>query len=434
MNAFIENLSKISPVTITGQVLSVCGPIIGAKMCCNAAPGDIVEIDTRITGKTIEAEVLSCKDNQYALTPLENNKVISPGATIYYKGSKNLIHLSHKLIGTIVNSKGQIIEKFSTKKVNYSFPEEYDSPIAQAPSALNRSLISEKFHTGIRAIDGLLTLGQGSRIAVLAEPGVGKSTLLGMLAQSSSADINVIALIGERGREVKEFIECTLPESAKNNTICVVSTSDEPAALRVRASQTAMRIAEYFRDQGLNVMLQLDSLTRLVRALRELGLAAGEMPVRNGYPPSVFSTLPQFIERSGPGETGSITAFYTSLLTAAVEEDPMVEELISLTDGHIKLSSNLAAKGHYPAIDILGSLSRLQHLAEKPIREAANTLRAHLAVINEEKDSLLFGAEAGPELQKALELKPKIDAFLRQQREETSSYKECTSQLLEISS
>lgn len=387
-----------------------------------AAPGDLVEVYPTNGSPEIKAQVISCVHSRYTLSPLEHFVGIGPGSKVSFVSENSSFGISQNLLGAVINSMGKVIQRNSAKIVDYSFSPEFRHLNTSPPLPLERTSISEAFETGIKAIDGLLTLGRGSRIVVLAEPGVGKSTLLGMLLKHTDAEIKVVALIGERGREVREFVDRHMTSSEAANTICIVSTSDEPPALRIRAATIAMTIAEFFRDHGLNVMLQVDSLTRLLRAYRELGLAAGELPIRKGYPASVFSYLPNYIERAGPKGKGTITAFFTALLTANVEEDPMVEEIISLTDGHISLSHDLARKGHYPAIDVLQSLSRLQHLAGREVVKSANILREAIAVLEEQKDSMLFGAKPSEELTKALKIRADLETFLRQDADSKSDY------------
>ena len=317
---------------------------------------------------------------------------------IRHQGSAPRIRCSSSLLGCVVDSLGRPMKRIAESDGNAELSAARLDIERPAPKPFERAPISEIFETGCKVIDTFVTLGKGQRICVLAEPGVGKSTLLGNFAKSSSAEANVIALVGERGREVQEFIDGALTPETRGKTVVVASTSDESSLSRATAPLTAQRIAEYFRSAGLDVLLQVDSLTRYIRALRELGLAAGELPVRRGYPPSVFTKLPELIERAGTEGRGSITAVYTTLTSASFDEDPMIEEIKAVTDGHIVLSKQLADEGRFPAVDILRSLSRIQpRLLNASQLNTLRTCRAHIARFEAEKDLLAFGATLSPE-------------------------------------
>jgi flagellum-specific ATP synthase len=293
------------------------------------------------------------------------------------------------------------------------------TPVEQpAPNSLDRPPITSVLPTGVKAIDGLLTCGRGQRLGIFAGSGVGKSSLLAMLARGTEADVNVIALVGERGREVNEFIEHALGPAGVARSVLVVATSDAPAPLRVQAAATATAIAEWFRESGKQVLLIVDSITRLAHAQRELGLAAGEPPTTRGYPPSVFSLLPRLIERTGQTRRGAITAFYSVLVDGDDPDEPISDALRGLLDGHIVLSRRLASEGRYPAIDCLASLSRLQSAVAPPaLREAATRVRRHLAELHRHEDLLAVGAyRAGsnPALDQAINARPAIEQFLAQ--------------------
>jgi len=351
---------------------------------------------------------------------------IVPGAKVTHAGTAPTLALSPELLGCAVDTLGRTILRFAEPAEHLRFlPAEAGALFQNAPLPFERRPITRTLSTGIRAIDGFLSLGKGQRVCIIAEPGVGKSTLMATIARNTEADINVLALIGERGREVQDFIEEALTEETKRRTVIVVSTSDESSLSRATAPLAAQRIAEYFRDQGQDVLLQLDSLTRYLRALREIGLAAGELPVRRGYPPSVFLRLPELIERAGTTAKGSITALYTVLSSSSVDEDPMLEEIKGLTDGHFLLSKALADSGHYPAIDILASLSRLQRkLLGRESMNAIQGLRAKLAKFYSEKDFLSLGAKPTEELAQAVAYSEALLDYLKQPLDTTSSLEE----------
>jgi type III secretion protein N (ATPase) len=287
------------------------------------------------------------------------------------------------------------------------------------PAALSRRPVSAPLETGVRAIDGLITLGIGQRIGLFAGSGVGKSTLLGAIARGASADVVVVALVGERGREVGEFLEHSLGEAGRRRAVVVVATSDAPPVERLRAAQVATAMAEHFRDLGKSVLLLVDSVTRFARAQREIGLAAGEPPARRGYPPSVFTQLPRLLERSGQGETGSITAIYTVLVEGSDMDEPIADEVRGILDGHIVLERKLAARGHYPAIDVLQSLSRVMaKVTAKSQQASAQRARALLAAFEEKRDLIALGAYAkgsDPRLDQAIAAAPELERFLRQE-------------------
>jgi type III secretion protein N (ATPase) len=303
------------------------------------------------------------------------------------------------------------------------------------PSALDRRPITRALATGVRVIDGLLTLGEGQRIGLLAGSGVGKSSLLGAIARGADADAVVVALVGERGREVGEFLEHALGEAGRKKSVVVVATSDASALERLRAAHVATAYAEYFRDEGKRVMLLVDSVTRFARAQREVGLAAGEPPARRGYPPSVFALLPRLLERAGQGARGSITAVYTVLVEGGDMDEPVADETRGVLDGHVVLDRALAARGHYPAVDVNASLSRvMDSIVSTPHQEAARRLRALLAAHEAKRDLVTLGAYtkgSDKELDEALLRMPRIDQFLRQDAREIVSFDHTVNALLQ---
>jgi FliI/YscN family ATPase len=342
------------------------------------------------------------------------------------------LRVGEELLGRVVNAHGQCID-------GRPKPLLYDrNPLHAAPLvATARPRIDTRLATGVRAIDTLLACGRGQRLGIFAGSGVGKSVLLGMMSRYTDADVIVIGLIGERGREVNEFIERDLGQSGLERSVVVVATSNEPALLRLQAAYTATSVAEYFRDQGRNVLLLMDSVTRFAMALREIGLAAGEPPTTRGYPPSMFATLPQLVERTGRTPAGSITAFYSVLVEGDDENEPVADTMRGLLDGHVWLSRSLAARGHYPAIDVLGSISRLMNdVTSSQHRAAAQTVRELLAVHRDHEDLLSIGAYrkgSNRKVDVAVELRDDIDRFLRQPVEEPTDFEASQKALFAIS-
>lgn len=439
-------IATVSPIQIAGKVLSVSGPVVRAALA-GAAIGDFARIQSRqpqshLAGPTdatrsgLICQVVGFSDSAALLCPLGSTRGIVSGSRVTLERNSLEIVLGKHLCGTVLDSMGRIIGRRQVKlssEMPHSMPKVRSSFFSSAPAALSRLPITDQFVTGVRAIDALVTVGKGQRLCVFAEPGVGKSTLLGAIARHSVVDINVFGLIGERGREVNELIEHTLDSETRQKSIVVVSTSDEPAVSRANAANLATRIAEYFRDQGLHVLLQIDSLTRLFRALREVGLAAGEMPVRRGYPPSVFASLPGLLERAGTSERGSITALYTALLSGDADEDPMVDEVKSLCDGHLILSNDLAQRAQYPAIDVLASVSRLQmRVLPAQLQSAVRTIRYAMSRLKADRDLILLGGTPDTDLQHFLRCEPSILQFLEQDLHHASTQIETERMLLEL--
>lgn len=433
-NTSLKKLFSAVPAGVLHtKVNEVIGPIIRAAVF-PAAIGDLVHIESRGDGPPVWAQVVAFTESATVMSSFVGRTDILPGARVTHAGTAPTLALNPNLLGCAVDTLGRTLIRFAEPEENAKrIPSEPGALFQQAPAPFERKPISKTLSTGIRSIDGFLSLGKGQRVCIIAEPGVGKSSLMATIARNTDADINVLALIGERGREVQDFIEDALTEEAKKRTVIVVSTSDESSLSRATAPLTAQRIAEYFRDNGRDVLLQVDSLTRYLRALREIGLAAGELPVRRGYPPSVFLRLPELIERAGATEAGSITALYTVLSSSSVDEDPMLEEIKGLTDGHFLLSKALADAGHYPAIDVLASLSRLQRKLLKPDTLAPiQGLRAQLAKYYAEKDFLALGAKPSDELAMALAYSEALLNYLKQPSEVSSSLEETLNSLLEL--
>lgn len=392
--------------------------------------GDVCELYTHFGAEPLLAEVVGFRDYRVLLMPLGDLGAIGPGCDVVNTGEPLTIHVGDALRGRVLDGLGKPMDGLPLPAGLHKYSTS-NPPI----NPLLRARIREPLSTGVRAIDGLLTVGKGQRVGIFAGSGVGKSTLLGMIARNTSADINVIALIGERGREVMEFLERDLGSDGMARSVVVVATSDQPALIRIKGAIIATSIAEYFRDLGLDVMLMMDSVTRYAMAEREVGLAIGEPPTTRGYTPSVFANLPKLLERSGQGRTGSITAFYTVLVDADDMNEPVADAVRGILDGHIVLERNLAQKGHYPAIDVLHSVSRvMDQVASPEQRQAALNVKRMLSTYREAEDLINIGAYkpgSNPSIDTALKYIDSINAFTRQDTFERSSLSEAVQQLTE---
>ena len=382
-------------------------------------------------GKRIPVEVVGFTDGRVIAMPLGKIDGVRQGDILQASGRTASIGMSEQLQGRVIDGLGRPIDDSPMPLVL-----DRQDLYAEPANPLSRDPIREPLQTGVRAIDGLLTCGLGQRIGIFGGSGVGKSTLLGMIARYTSADINVIALIGERGREVREFIENDLGREGLKRSIVIVSTSDQPALVRIRAAFAATAAAEYFRDRGFNVMLMMDSVTRFAMAQREVGLAAGEPPSSKGYTPSVFSLLPKLLERSGKFAKGSITAFYTVLVEGDDMNDPIADSVRSILDGHIVLDRELASRGHYPCIDVLSSVSRLMsHLVSLELKNAAYELRDLMATYKKSEDLINIGAYkrgSNPRIDTAMDRSAAINAFLKQRPEDPSQLTVTQQQLIQL--
>jgi type III secretion protein N (ATPase) len=358
---------------------------------------------------------------------------MSTGTAVIATGKTLRVGVGEKLVGCVLDGVGNIMDTGGRGELimEGSYPV-----IASSPSPLSRDIINEPMGLGVRAMDALLTCGVGQRMGVFAGAGVGKSSFMSMLVQHAQVDVNIIALIGERGREVREFIEDALGEEGMKKTVLIVSTSDRPSIERLKAAYVATAVAEYYRDQGKNVLLMMDSLTRFARAQREIGLAAGEAPARRGFPPSVFAELPLLVERAGRSDKGSITAFYTVLVEGDDMSDPIADEIRSLLDGHIVLSRDLAAKGHYPAIDVLQSLSRVMPAIVHPKHMAAASKIRSLMAKHKEIEFLVrvgeYQAGVDAEGDEAIAKIEAINTFLKQRTEEVCGAAETIPRLMQL--
>jgi flagellum-specific ATP synthase len=374
---------------------------------------DLCEIVSKDETTRVRASVTGFRDNKVLLMPFDSVEGIGLGATVRNTGEVLKVKVGYGLLGRVLDGIGRPIDDGEELEYDGEYPID-----EQPPDPLKRKLIDEVLPLGVKAVDGLLTIGKGQRIGIFAGSGVGKSTLLGMFARNTKADINVIALIGERGREVREFIERDLGEEGMKRSIVVVATSDKPALIRNKAAKTATAIAEFFRDEGKDVLLMMDSLTRFSQAQREIGLASGEPPVTRGYPPSVYSELPKVLERAGNTYKGSITGLYTVLVDGDDFNEPITDTARGILDGHIVLSRKLGHKNHYPAIDILASISRcMSAIATKEHKQAAGKLKNVMATYSDAEDLINIGAYrsgSNPEIDYAITKIGKVNEFLIQ--------------------
>lgn len=404
---FFKKLGKV--VKMVGLTIESLGPDANLNDLCIIRSAENKE-------QVVFAEVVGFRDKRVLLMPYGSMDGIGPGAIVENTGSSFKLNVGEHMLGQVLDGLGMTIEEsegFVYESGKGLYPVE-----AAPPDPMKRKIIAEPLSLGVRAVDGLLTVGKGQRIGIFAGSGVGKSTLLGMFARNTRADINVIALIGERGREVREFVERDLGEEGMRRSVLVVATSDKPALIRKKAAMTATAIAEYFRDQGKDVLLMMDSLTRFSMAQREIGLASGEPPVSRGYPPSVYSEMPRLLERAGNSDVGSITGLYTVLVDGDDFNEPITDTARSILDGHIMLSRKLAHKNHYPAIDVLQSISRvMSQIADKEHKRLAGKLKNVLATYQEAEDLINIGAYkhgSNKNIDYAIEKIDAVNAFLCQ--------------------
>ncbi|MBU5211113.1 flagellar protein export ATPase FliI [Heyndrickxia oleronia] len=431
-----EELLSIIPEVETykryGKVKRVVGLMI-ESLGPESSIGDVcwIHVGGKKHHRKIQAEVVGFKDEYVILMPYADIQDIAPGSLVEATSKPLEVKVGSTLIGKVIDSLGNPMDGSVLPKGLKSIPTE-QSP----PNPLKRPPISEEIEVGVRAIDSLLTVGKGQRIGIFAGSGVGKSTLLGMIARNTKADINVIALIGERGREVREFIERDLGPEGLSRSIVIAATSDQPALMRIKGAFTATAIAEYFRDKGLNVMFMMDSVTRVAMAQREVGLAVGEPPATKGYTPSVFAILPKLLERTGTNEKGTITGFYTVLVDGDDMNEPIADTVRGILDGHFVLDRNLANKGQFPAINILKSISRLMnHLASEEHKEAANKVRETLSTYLNSEDLISIGAYkrgASKEIDEAIERYPNIISFLKQRTDEKITMEQSVQSIIQL--
>jgi ATP synthase in type III secretion protein N len=426
-----DRLASVSTVQTSGRVRSVTGLAVRALLP-GARIGEVVSI--RRAGPPLPGEIVGFEGDEAVVMPLGDLVGVGPDDAVDSTGKRLTVATGQALLGRVLDGLGRPLDG--------SPPGLGGGPLVEVPverpppSPLGRRPIDRPLATGVKALDALLTLGEGQRVGLFAGSGVGKSTLLGAIARGTEADVVVVALVGERGREVGEFLERSLGEEGRRRSVVVVATSDAPALERLRAAQVATAIAEGFRDEGQRVMLLVDSVTRFARAQREVGLAAGEPPARRGYPPSVFAMLPRLLERTGQGERGSITAIYTVLVEGGDMDEPIADEVRGVLDGHVVLDRAIAARGRYPAIDVTVSLSRvMDQIVAREHAEAARKLRALLGAYEQKRDLIALGAYAkgaDPIVDRALAKMPAIEALLSQDPADKARFDDTVAQLIAL--
>ena len=418
LKTYFQLLEQTDTLVNRGQVTRVVGNVIEA-----AGPAvQLGELCTLLCGDHVcRAEVAGFREHTVLLMPLDEMVGVRAGTPVVATGQPQLFPVGEELLGRILDPFGQPLDSLPAPITAHRYPLDRDPP-----SPLSRKRITEVLPLGVRAVDMLLTCGRGQRVGIFSGSGIGKSTLLGMMARNAQADVNVIALVGERGREVREFIEKDLGEEGLRRSVVIAVTSDQPALMRIKGAYAATSVAEYFRDQGLDVLLMLDSVTRFAMARREIGLSIGEPPATRGYPPSMYALLPRLLERSGTSDRGSITALYTVLVEGSDMDEPVADTVRGILDGHIVLSRDLATRNHYPAVDVLQSISRLANdLISPRHRQAVAWLREMMAIYHEAEDMIQIGAYAkgsSKEVDAAIAAWPGIRSFLRQEIEEPAEF------------
>lgn len=430
LQSYIEAVDWLTTVEVRGRVTEIIGLLIRAAVP-GARVGEVCLIYSPQRAKPLRAEVVGFRGSEAILMPLGEIADVGMGAEVVPTGLQLTVKVGESLLGRVLDGLGDPVDGKGPLENAVE-----RSVMSRPPDAMKRRRVTNKLKTDVRALDGLLTVGEGQRVGIFAAAGVGKSTLLGMLARNTEAEVNVIALIGERGREVRDFLDQDLGEEGLRRSVVIVATSNEPSLVRQKAAYVATAVAEYFRDSGKKVLLMMDSVTRFARALREVGLAAGEPPARAGFPPSVFSELPRLLERTGNSDKGSITAFYTVLVEGDDMTEPIADETRSILDGHIVLSRNLASAGHYPAIDVGNSVSRVMSaVTDASHIEAARKLREVLATYEAQKDLILIGAYKKGSDKRVDYALAKLDAvndFLKQGTHEKSPAEISIGQLKQI--
>ncbi|MCB8932712.1 MAG: FliI/YscN family ATPase [Chthonomonadaceae bacterium] len=422
-------IEGVNWLEVSGRVTQVVGLVI-ESFGPNARVGDLCEVESG-EGEAIWCEVVGFRGDRALLMPLGELEGVRAGCLVRSTGSCLRVPVGDALLGRALDGLGRPMDGLGPLGTRATYPI-----LATPPNAMRRKLISRPLTTGVRAIDGMLTIGEGQRMGIFSGSGVGKSTLLGMIARNCEADVNVIALVGERGREVREFIENDLGTQGLRRSVIVCATSEQPALVRIKAAMTATAIAESFRDQGKSVLLMMDSVTRFAMAQREVGLAIGEPPSTKGYTPSVFAMLPRLMERAGTSDRGAITGLYTVLVEGDDTNEPIADASRSILDGHIVLSRALTSRGHYPPIDVLESLSRVMPMVSSPEQiEHARTLRELIAARNDVEDLVSIGAYksgANKLADRAIESWETVCGFLRQDKAEGSDRETTLTRLAEL--
>jgi flagellum-specific ATP synthase len=422
LSKYFEAAEKADPIKCTGSIIRVQGLLIESRGP-QAVIGEICRIEAPKGRGIIHAEVVGLRNETVQLMAFEETDGIEVGGRVVASGSRLEVPVSDKLLGRILDCMGNPADGKGGIGAGLRYPA-----LAAPPDAATRPRITRRLSTGVRSIDGLLTVGRGQRIGIFAGSGVGKTTLLGMIARNTNADVNVVALIGERGRELNDFIANDLGSEGLARSVLVVTPSNSPPLARLRGAYVATAVAEYFRDQGMDVMLLFDSVTRFARAQREIGLAVGEPPATRGYTPSVFDSMPKLLERSGTSERGSITGFYTVLVEGDDMDEPIADTVRGILDGHIVLSRRLAQAYHYPAVDVLGSVSRLMPNVSGPVtNKAAGYIRRLMATYAEAEDLINVGAYhsgTNPAIDEAISKRGVIESLLLQEVEEKASMTE----------
>ncbi len=433
ISKYMNAINSCEPIKMNGKITQVIGLVIESQGP-NVSLGELCYVCSRLNNvEPIPAEVVGFRQGHVLLMPIGEMQGIGPGCEVISAQKTLRVQVGKQLLGRILDGLGNPIDGKGSLFTEQEYPLN-----AMPPHPLSRPRIKKILSVGVRAIDGAITMGCGQRIGIMAGSGVGKSTLLGMIARNTEADISVIALIGERGREVREFIERDLGEEGLKRAVVVVATSDQPALVRIKGAMTATAIAEYFRDQGMNVVLMMDSVTRFAMAQREVGLTVGEPPATRGYTPSVFAMLPRLLERAGTNDVGSITGIYTVLVDGDDMNEPIADAVRSILDGHIVLSRSIAAQNHYPAIDLLNSVSRVMlEIVEKKHYEAAQKLRSSMAVYREAEDLINIGAYvqgSNANIDRAITQIEPIKNFLKQDVYEVDTLDETIKRLVSLSS
>ena len=428
---FLDAVNEVQTIKEIGRVVEITGLIIESDGP-QSSIGDLCYIYKKNTEKPIWAEVVGFKEGKILLMPLGSMDGVQPGAIVLNTGGAMKIKVGNQLLGRVLDGLGNPIDSLG-EVTSQSFVSTSAKPI----NPLKRARIEEPLSLGIKSIDGFITVGKGQRLGIFAGSGVGKSTTLSMMAKNTTADINVIALIGERGREVREFIEKNMGPEGMKRTVVVAATSEQPDLVKIKAAFVATSIAEYFRDQGKDVLFMLDSVTRIAMAQRVVGLNAGEPPAMGGYTPSVFAIMPQLMERAGCNDKGSITALYTVLVEGDDFNEPISDTARSILDGHIMLSRDLAHRNHYPAVDVLQSISRVMgDVTTKEHRDAAAQVRNWLAVYKKNEDLINIGAYvkgSDPVCDEAIRRMNQINAFLCQSTDDKFEYTKTVEDLINLS-